>query len=421
MIITALYEWLGIILIPFIKIYLFIRLKRGKEERMHERYGIASQPRPEGVVVWFHAASVGEALSISALYDHLHSMNLTILITSTTVASAHIIKNRFPKAIHQYVPLDLKPWVHRFLNYWKPSVALFVESELWPTLIKQSHKRSIPLILINGDLSKRSFKRWKKARSFFKRLMSKFDVIFAQSKQSYAYFKELGINNVRFEGHLKLCSSDLPYDVHEFNRLKAFFNDRPLWLAASTHPGEEKIIINIHEQLIKTIPNLVTIIAPRHSTRRDEIQKINPSFPIKLRSWEDKTNPFSMNDNESIYLVDTMGELGLFYRLCRIVFMGGTLTPIGGHNIIEPAQLGCCVIWGPYSKSIDDLKEIVMPYGFEIQNSNMLHEVLLDLINNPHKTIEVGKAVQAKIMTQKQKIMDPLINAIQDKINLYIQ
>ncbi|MCK5621189.1 MAG: 3-deoxy-D-manno-octulosonic acid transferase [Alphaproteobacteria bacterium] len=344
----ALYRGLTTVAEPLVRFYLGLRAQRGKEDpaRMAERRGIASAPRPEGPLIWLHAASVGEAQSALALIGRLLAMraDVNLLVTSGTVTSAGMLDKRLPeRAIHQYVPADLRRWVGRFLSHWRPDMALFVESELWPNLVLETAARGCPLVLVNGRLSARSFKRWRKIPGIASPLMRSFALCLGQTDRDREHFAALGAPRCEYLGNLKYSAEPLPVDEAALEAVREAVGGRPFWLAASTHPGEEELAAAVHMALKDSHPGLLTIIVPRHPNRGDEIEAmLDGRFVVRRRSKEEPPNA----DCE-VYLADTLGELGLFYRLAEIAFIGGSTGSLGGHNPLEAAQLDCAVIHGP--------------------------------------------------------------------------
>lgn len=267
--IISLYRSLTTIAAPLISLYLRRRLNRGKEHptRFNERRGITSLKRPTGRLVWLHGASVGEAVSLLPLISIIKTSypDLSILLTTGTVTSAALMEKRLPSGvIHQFIPVDRLPYVDRFLNHWKPDLALWTESELWPNLVHETHKRKITMTLINARMSEKSLKTWTRLSSMIKTLLGAFDLILAQTQNDGARYEQLGAKEVRCIGNLKYASPALPTDTAELEKLKTIIGERPVWLAASTHPGEELYFANIHQQLKKQFPTLLTLIAPRH-------------------------------------------------------------------------------------------------------------------------------------------------------------
>ena len=334
---------------PLVRFYLRLRARRGKEDpmRMAERRGIASAQRPDGPLVWLHAASVGEAQSALALISRLLSMrpDMNMLVTSGTVTSAAMLEKRLPeRAIHQYVPVDVGRWVRRFLDHWRPDLALFVESEIWPNLIAETAARGCPLVLVNGRLSARSFERWRKSPAMSHGLLQNFVLCLGQTDRDRERFAALGAPRCDYLGNLKYSAAPLPVEEAALAGLREAIGDRPLWLAASTHPGEEDLAAAVHLALRDTKPGLLTVIVPRHPNRGGEISAMLAGRGLSVARRSQGELPGSDCD---VYLADTLGELGLFYRLVEIAFIGGSTGSLGGHNPLEAAQLGCAIIHGP--------------------------------------------------------------------------
>lgn len=344
---------------PLIRHILERRLARGKEhpERINERKGIASLPRPEGKLIWIHAASVGESMSSLALIRRLVARDdsLNVLLTSGTVTSAKVVASRLPdRALHQFIPVDHPDWVAQFLDHWKPDVAIWLESELWPNLILGTYDRSVPLILANARLSTPSFRRWRRLGASARQIMNCFTVILPQTLGDADKFMALGAKDVRCLGNLKLAADPLNADPEAVNALKSGIGDRPCWLAASTHAGEEAIIADAHKQLKADHPGLLTVVVPRHPERLDAVltDLRQAASNIAVRSKNDVIT----NETE-IYIGDTLGEMGLFYAALPISLVCGSLVEkIGGHNPIEPAQLGSAVMFGRHMANFRDIE-----------------------------------------------------------------
>lgn len=351
------YRLLSTLAGPLLPAYLHWRRRKGKEDalRAPERLGNGRIARPHGPLIWIHAASVGESLSVLPLIDKLLAKNPRhhVLLTTGTVTSARMVESRLPiRAIHQYVPIDTVRAVRRFLNHWQPDLALWVESELWPNLVVETHTRHCPMLLLNARMSTASFERWEKHPSFIQRLLPCFDAVFAQSQEAYHRYERLGANQVRFLGNLKYDAPILPVVKDDLERLKRAIGMRPVWVAASTHPGEEKMVLAAHLAIKSKIPDVLTILVPRHPERGGAIRAMLEEEVIHLA--QRSKNEVLLPDSE-IYLADTLGEMGLFYRLSELVFMGGSLVQIGGHNPLEPARLGAAVITGPYVHNFTDI------------------------------------------------------------------
>jgi 3-deoxy-D-manno-octulosonic-acid transferase len=349
------YRKLSSAVVPLAPALINRRLKQGKEdpERIGERRGLSRDPRPPGPLVWIHGASVGEVLAAAALIERLRALHIGILLTSGTVTSAAIVAKRFPpEVIHQYVPYDSPRYVTRFLDHWRPSLALFIESDLWPNLILSSAARRVPMVLINGRMSQRSFPRWRRAHGAISALLGAFEICLAQSDADAERFSELGARNVITTGNLKLDVPAPPADPMKLDRLMAVTRGRPVVVAASTHPGEEEILIEAHRTLAGFFPPLLTVIVPRHPERGPAVWRMIAAAGLKaaLRSRDEL--PTATTD---IYVADTLGELGVFYRLAGAVFMGGSLVPHGGQNPIEAIKLGASIAHGPHVFNFSDV------------------------------------------------------------------
>jgi 3-deoxy-D-manno-octulosonic-acid transferase len=352
-----LYRRLSTVAVPLAPALIKRRLKQGKEDpaRVGERRGMSADVRPAGPLIWIHGASVGEVLAAAALIERLRALNIRILLTSGTVTSAAIVAKRFPAdIIHQYVPYDSPRYVARFLDHWRPSLALFIESDLWPNLILSSAARRLPMVLINGRMSHRSFPRWRRVAGTISALLGRFDICLAQSDVDADRFAALGSRNVITTGNLKLDVPAPPADAGRLERLMSVTRGRPIIVAASTHPGEEEILLEAHRTLAGYFPSLLTVIVPRHPARGAAIGRLITAagLHVALRSREEL--PIATTD---IYVADTMGELGLFYRLAPIVFMGGSLVAHGGQNPIEAIKLGASIVHGPHVFNFTDVYE----------------------------------------------------------------
>jgi 3-deoxy-D-manno-octulosonic-acid transferase len=349
------YQKLSAAVMPLTPALIKRRMKQGKEDpaRIGERRGMSRDIRPPGPLVWIHGASVGEVLAAAALIEKLRALKIRILLTSGTVTSAAIVAKRFPAdIIHQYVPYDSPRYVARFLDHWRPSLALFIESDLWPNLILSSAARRLPMVLINGRMSHRSFPRWRRMSDTISALLGRFDVCLAQSRVDAERFTTLGSRNVITTGNLKFDVPAPPADLAKLERLMSVTRGRPIIVAASTHPGEEEILLDAHRTLVAFFPSLLSVFVPRHPDRGEAIARtiMASGLTVALRSREEL--PTAKTD---IYVADTMGELGLFYRLAPIVFMGGSLVEHGGQNPIEAVKLGASIVHGPHVFNFTDV------------------------------------------------------------------
>ncbi len=347
--IATFYNWASVAAAPLLPIFLRSRMRAGKEDpaRLQERMGHAALARPEGALVWLHAASVGETMSSLVLIEKILDENpaVTVLLTTGTVTSADMAAKRLPKrAIHQYCPVDVPHWVARFLDHWRPDAALWIESEIWPNLVRRTSRAGIPMALVNARLSHRSRQRWEKARKTFRSLVSSFSVVLCQTDEGAEVFQRFGVGHADSVGNLKYSAPPLPVDMGELAALRTCIGARPVWLAASTHPGEEELVLEAHERLRSAFPGLLTIIAPRHPNRAAEIEDmVKKRVPAAARRSVDQR----IGEEVEIYIADTLGELGLFYALTPVAYIGGGMGKLGGHNPIEPAQQNTAILYGP--------------------------------------------------------------------------
>jgi 3-deoxy-D-manno-octulosonic-acid transferase len=338
---------------PLIHRYMQRRLNAGREDpqRFRERFGDASATRPNGPLVWLHASSVGESLSMLSLIERLRRERpeVVILMTSGTVSSARILENRLPPGvIHQFVPVDRMSWVRRFLDHWQPDLVLWVESEFWPGVLSEVKRRAIPAMLMNARISARSWRGWRRAPWMIRRILQTFDLCMAQTELDAERLRDLGAVNIACPGNLKFAAEPLPADPDTLAALEAATAARPRWLAFSTHPGEEETIAAAHRILVRNLPDILTIIVPRHPARGPEIENILAASGTTVSVRSRSQLP---DKNIGFLLADTMGELGVFFRLTDIAFVGGSLVPHGGQNPIEPARLGCAIVHGPHMEN----------------------------------------------------------------------
>ncbi|HAT86863.1 MAG TPA: 3-deoxy-D-manno-octulosonic acid transferase [Rhizobiales bacterium] len=392
----SIYRAAGYAFRPLMPLLMAVRRSRGKEDgaRRKERYGRAAQSRPEGPLVWVHAASVGETNAVLPLIHQITETGTSVLLTTGTVTSAAIAQKSLPQgAIHQFVPLDVAPYVSKFLDHWKPDLALFVESELWPTMMTEMNRRDIPLIIVNGRMSERSYRRWEKMPFAIEQMFGSVPLCLAQSEDDKERYQALGVQHVEVTGNLKFDAPPPSADIQELEKLHQSIGDRPVWIAASTHPGEEKLFAQAHKRMAMRIPGLLTILVPRHPDRGEELAgQIREIVPrTVLRTGEEP-----LQDSSEIYICDTLGELGLFYRLSRIAFVGGSLINHGGQNPIEPARLGCAILHGPNIQNFKDIYQALDTSGGgeTISSERDLINTLSRLFSAPsevHRRSELAK------------------------------
>lgn len=374
--------------------FLLWRRGKGKEDpaRLTERRGIAGKSRPEGHVAWLHGASIGETMAILPLIERMTRRGVTVLVTSGTRTSAELVAKRLPPgAIHQFVPIDVPRYMRRFLDYWRPDIALFAESEIWPNAILALDHRQIPLILINGRLSERSYRRWMKVPKLAEALLGRFSLCLAQGRADAERLHRLGAPRVSVVGNLKFDSPPPPADPRTVASLQGMIAGRPVWVAASTHPGEEEMVVAIHRALAKRYPKLLTIVAPRHPQRGEEVAEIAEDSALRTARRSLGEQP----DREvDFYVADTIGELGLFYRLAPLVFIGGSLVPHGGQNPIEAAKLGAAILHGPYVQNFTDVFAAIDRAGgaLPVNDAKGLAAALSDLIADTALTREMARA-----------------------------
>ncbi len=395
-----LYKLIGFILIPFIPFIIFRRFSEGKETkgRTNERYGKTQIKNISNKLVWIHAASVGESLSIIPIVKEMIKDKYfdTILITTGTTSSSKIIKQKLSnKVIHQFIPFDIVIYAKRFLNHWKPSLAIFVESEIWPNIIYETKKMNIPLIILNGRMTLKTFKRWTLLGSFSKKLFSNIDACCTQNSDSTIFYKKLGIKNTEFTGNLKFAHHDIKINEESYDDIKNSSRDRIIFLAASTHNGEENIIKNISLNISKVHKNLLTIIVPRHPQRKGILAGVKGN-KIAVRSKKEK-----ITKNTLFYIADTIGELSLFYKLANVIFVGGSMVNHGGQNPIEAAYHGKTILHGKNIQNFTDVYEILklMKLTEQVENERQLELFVNRLIDNykntnTHQTKKISTALK---------------------------
>ncbi|WP_420959554.1 lipid IV(A) 3-deoxy-D-manno-octulosonic acid transferase [Brucella sp. IR073] len=382
--ILSAYRWAGSLAYPAVGAYVAFRVSRGKDEhaRRRERYGKASVPRPAGPLIWVHAASVGETTAVIPLIEHIAGMGIHVVLTTGTVTSARLVNERLgAKVIHQYVPLDLKPAVNRFLTHWCPDLAVICESEIWPMTILQLGARRVPQVLVNGRLSDRSFAAWKKRSSIAEALLENFALVVAQSEVDGERFRSLGARPVIVSGNLKVDTVAPPADEEMVAALQSQIGKRKTWAAISTHEGEEEIAVEVHEMLNTRHKDLITIIVPRHPDRADALEAMMTArgLHVARRSRNDAITP-----ETNIFLGDTIGEMGLYLRLTEIAFVGKSLTGEGGQNPLEPAMLGTAILAGRNVQNFRDSYQRLIKNGGAklVRDRDMLAGAVNFLFNN---------------------------------------
>ena len=396
---------------------LIFRLLKKKEDvrRFKEKFCIFSKKRNSGKLLWFHGASVGEIQSITPLIEKLEKNKRikTILITSNTLSSSKIFqKLKFKKTIHQFFPIDTNFLIKKFLNYWKPSAAFFVDSEIWPNTIYNLNKNKIPIILINGRITKSSFEKWKKLPSFSRDIFDKINLCFPSSKQSEKYLKQLGVKRIKFIGNLKFSQSENEKLSKSNNEIENFIKNKKTWCASSTHNNEELICGLVHKNLKKKYKNLLTFIIPRHIERTDAIIKELNDINLITHTHETKKK---IPKNTDIYIVNSYGKTKSFYNICKNIFLGGSLIKHGGQNPLEATRYGCNILYGP---NVDNFKEI---YKFldKLKISNK--------VNNHHQlSYRLSKMFLKKQSSKKKQyrlnsIGNKILNTTYEQVNLFLK
>ncbi len=381
------YRLLGTAAYPFIGPYIAYRASRGKEERARrgERYGKTALARPLGPVVWAHAASVGESVAMTPLIERIAGIGVSVLMTTGTVTSARMVAEQLgDKVIHQYAPLDLQPAVNRFLDHWKPDLAIGCESEIWPATVLSLGARHIPHVLVNGRMSDRSFAAWKKRQALAEALFENFAHVVAQSEMDGERFSALGARPVTVSGNLKVDTAPPPGDPEALAELRRQIGGRRSWAAISTHDGEEEVAAEVHGLLSARYPGLLTVIVPRHPHRAAAIEAMLAQKGLKaaVRSRGEPITP-----EMQVLLGDTIGEMGLYLQLTEIAFIGNSLTKQGGHNPLEPAMMGVAVLTGPHVQNFrDSFARLIESGGARVvQDRDMLASAVGFLLGNPQQ------------------------------------
>ncbi len=387
---------------PLTGVLLSLRLNKSKEDplRIDERRGIAGLTRPEGPLVWLHGASVGEALSLLPLIDRITQSGRFALVTTGTVTSARLLAQRLPPGgLHQYAPLDAPSFMRRFFDHWRPDVALIAESELWPNMIIEARRVGVPLVMVNARMSARSFSRWRRARAFIHALLAGVDLCLAQSQADAERLAELGAPDVRVAGNLKFDAPTPPADRQELAALAGMTSGRQIWIAASTHDGEERIAAEAHLKIAATFPDALTLIAPRHPARGAailaELQAMGLNCALRSRGERPQRDT-------AIYICDTMGELGIFYRLAGVVMVGKSFNREGGQNPIEAAKLACAILHGPHVGNFLDVYALLDEAGGAAltNDADELAEMLLALFADPSRLRAMARAAAGAVETQ---------------------
>jgi 3-deoxy-D-manno-octulosonic-acid transferase len=418
----GLYKFLNFISSPILFLFVFIRLLKGKESkaRLKERFGIPSYNiRPKGKLIWFHATSVGEVIAVLPTLNAIAQdkrFGGTILLTSTTLGSLKLLEKRSLRKniIHQLYPIDNFFTIKRFMDFWKPDLVVFVESEFWPCTLSKAASIS-NVISLNTSISDKSFKRWMATKLFSRPLLSKINKFFPKSVTDLQRLKHLGFSNATHIGNLKYSAPSLPFDQKELDNLKHITKGRKIVLFASTHPGEDELAIEAYKVLKEKHPKLLFVLIPRHITRVQDIthliNKASLSFVLKSNM------PKEILKEVSFYIVDTIGETGLFFALSPITVMGGSFAAIGGHNLIEPAKLNSVVISGPHTNNFKDIiEEFKEKKAACFAEDNKECITLIEKLLNDASLLNKYKKNATNLLANKENI----ITQVADKLLQYL-
>ena len=397
-----------IIISPLIIIF---RLFKKKEDpiRFREKFCYNLKKRARGKLIWFHGASVGEILSVIPLIEKLEKDKKInqILVTSNTLSSSKILSNlKLKKTIHQFFPIDTTYHVKKFLNYWRPSAAIFIDSEIWPNMIININKKSIPLILLNARITKKSYKRWKKFGQTTKNLFEKFDICFPSSVETKKYLKLLGVKKIKHIGNLKFSQTELDKDFLK-SELKKKFLSRKIWCAASTHKTEENFCALVHKKLKKKHKNLLTIIIPRHINRIDDISKEMSQLNLKVQTHSSKKK---IHTDTDIYLVDSYGITKSFFRLNKAVFLGGSIIKHGGQNPLEAVRYGCKILNGPNVQNFHEIYNLLNKFNVSYEINNL--DQMIYTIDRILKSKGNSKSIKLKIKNLGNKILNSTLKEV---------
>ncbi len=417
--IYCLYYFLSWLIYPFLVVWVRYRCLIRKEDntRFQERFGLTHKKRPKGDLLWFHGASIGESLSFLPVLEGFRKKypDLQFLATTGTKGAAELMARRLPEGcIHQYVPLDHPLFVKRFLKYWTPSAVFFTESDLWPNLLMQA-QRGRPVFLLNGRLSENSFKRWKWAGSFFKELLRSFALIFPQTEMDEHRFKYFTKSNVKFLGNLKFVGERLPVSAPDLKKLQKEIQGRALWIASNTHDKEEEVILKVHARLREEFKDLLLILVPRHASRLPEIFPVLEQLHLNFVRRSEKK---PLTSKTSVYVVDTLGEMGIFYSLGPIVFMGGSLFPnVGGHNILEPARFGDIPLFGTYMENNQDMAEFMLKNkaAIQVKDGEELENQVKILLESPKKCREFSDRIEKTL--GGADILGPIFKEVKKRLS----
>ena len=401
------------ILSPFI---ILIRLLKKKEnpKRFIEKIGFFTKDRSKGKLIWFHGASVGEFQSIVPLLEKLEKSKKIsqILITSNTLSSSKVIsKIKLKKISHQFFPIDNNLVIKKFINHWKPSVALFIDSEIWPNTLINLNKEKIPTVLINARITRKSYNKWIKLKNFSKSIFNQFDLCLSSNRETVSFLKKLGAKNIKYFGNLKYSQSEnekIEIDSQTIN----FISRKTVWCASSTHNSEEKFAGLIHNKLKKKYKNLLTVIIPRHIDRKEEIKEQLSNLGLKVHMHEPKSR---INKDTDIYLVNSFGKTKSFYSIIKNVFLGGSLIRHGGQNPLEAVRYNCNILHGPNVSNFNEIYKFL--HNHKISKKVINLNQTMNILNKLFKSKKSQRNIKDKINKIGKKILKKNI----DQINLILK
>jgi 3-deoxy-D-manno-octulosonic-acid transferase len=398
-----------------------LRRHQVSPRRMHERLGNASERRPAGRLIWFHAASVGESLSVLTLITRMGERlpDAEFLITSGTATSAALIARRMPpRTRHQFLPLDAPGPVNRFYEHWRPDAGIFVESELWPVILAEGNRRNIPLALLNARLSEKSMAGWQKVPDTARFVLDRFRLMLTQNAESAERLRTIGADpeRVRVGTNLKATSAPLPVDHDTLEHLRSVLDGRPVWVASSTHPGEEVIVMEAQNRLLADHRNLCLLLVPRHPERGDAVEKMVRDAGLTLAR---RTRQERITADCQVYLADTLGETGTWYALSPLVFLGGSLLPIGGHNPYEVAQAGAAVLTGPHVANFAETYAPLIDTGgaIEVADAKELARAVDHWLTDP-QALASARSAAGDFVSLQQNRLAGVIDTLCDTLGL---
>ena len=395
-----------------------LRSRSGKEiaARKGERFGRTALPRPKGHLVWIHAASVGETMSVLPLIDALAARGSKVLLTTVTVTASQVAEKRLPEGcIHQFIPYDAPGPIGRFLDHWSPDLAMVVESEIWPCLFMDLRSRAIPFVLVNGRLSDGSSRTWSRVPRIARHVFECPDAVLAQSDADAERFRRLGCRNVQMTGNVKFDAAEPPVREEDLAVFRKEIGSRPVWLAALTHPGEDEVVLDAFETLRHDLPDLLLIIVPRHPARAGDVRDMAVGRDYSVAS---RKNQQRVSEEIDIYLGDTLGEMGLFYRSAPVTFLGGSLVDVGGHNPVEAALLGSALVTGPKVSNARAVYKDFWSHGaaLRIEEAGDLADRVLTLFRVPGRA-EAQAETARKLVEAGRGALEKTLDMLQPHLN----